>query len=32
MCCTLKIGLFVRFKDGTIAMYTYDRIVGKVQV
>ena len=31
MCCILKIGLLVRFKDGTNVLYTYDRIVGKVQ-
>ena len=31
MCCILKIGVLVRFKHGTNVLYTYDRIVGKVQ-
>ena len=31
MCCILKIGVLVRFKDRTNVLYTYDRIVGKVQ-
>ena len=31
MCCILKIGLLVRFKDRTNVLYTSDRIVGKVQ-
>ena len=31
MCCILKTGLLVRFKDGTNVLYTSDRIVRKVQ-
>ena len=30
MCCILKTGLLVRFKDGTNVLYTKDRIAGKV--
>ena len=31
MCCILKIGLLVRFKDRANVLFTSDRIVGKVQ-
>ena len=31
MCCILKIGLLVRFKDRTNVLYTSDRSAGKVQ-